>query len=452
LEDGMGAPATPLERLTRREKGFLVLFFGAWVVFGVLVEVKSAFLSRRYGDLGVYLRAGWAVGAGVSPYDIQDDNGWHFHYPPLYAILNEPLADPGPVPYAVSVALCYLFGLLCLAVGVHALASALERTSRHPGVRALPAGCRRWWLLRVLPVLVCLPPIGHTLMRGQINLLLLALVCLAAAAVLRGRRLWSGVALAGAASLKLFPAYLFLFPLWRRDRRGLAGVALGLFVCLLLVPAARLGPRRTLELYRQQWDVLIRPGLGLGGDSARDKELIEATATDSQSFLTVLHNTRHLKRETRPDVASSRVRKAALLLGAGFTLLTLAAAGRRPLGGPHVPLFLGALALVMLLTSPVCHTHYFVLLVPMVMGLVAWKWERDPADTRLGPGLGGLFVLVVVGHTLPLFPYRWGVLLKDTGLAAYTALALWLCACLVLWGAGRRRGAGTAASKLSAAA
>jgi hypothetical protein len=426
------AEATAGGRLRRWERGFLAAFFAGWVVFGVLVEIKSACLSRRYGDLGVFLRAAWAVHAGISPYDVTDSNGWHYHYPPLFAILLEPLRDPppevaasGPVPYAVSVAICYLLSLLCLAVSVHVLANALESHSPQP------LGSRRWWLLRLLPVLVCLPPIGHTLMRGQCNLLLLMCVCLAAAAALRGRRVWSGIWLAAAACLKIYPAYLFLFPLWRRDLRGLAGCALGLAIGLFVVPAVRLGPVRTVELYRQQFDVLIRPALGMGDDQSRAKELIEATATDSQSFVTMIHNSLHLDRATRPHVASPAVRRAHWLVGALFTVLTLAAVGRRALRGPQVPLFLGALTLGMILISPVCHTHYFVLLVPLVMGLLASSWEENP-QAEWPTALVALFALQFAAQVLPLLPARWCEVLKDTGFASWMALVLWATACVVL--------------------
>jgi hypothetical protein len=440
-------------RLRRWERYFLAAFFAGWVVFGVLVEIKSAFLSRRYGDLGVYLRAAWAIGAGVSPYDITDSNGWHYHYPPLFAIVLEPLADPPPevalaglVPYAVSVAVCYLLSLLCLAVAVHALASALESTAPPP------AGSRRWWLLRIVPILVCLPPIGHTLMRGQSNLLLLMCVCLAAAAALRSRRLRSGLWLAGGACLKIYPAYLFLFPLCRRDLRGLLGCTLGLAIGLAVVPALRLGPARTLELYRQQFDVLIRPALGMGEDQSRAKELIEATATDSQSFVSMIHNSLHLDRTTRPNVAAPAVRRVHWLLGALFTVLTLAAVGRRPLRGSQVPLFVGALGLGMILTSPVCHTHYFVLLVPLVMGLLASSWERAPGTERLSPALLALFGLLMAGEVLPLLPTRWGEVLKDTGFASCTALVLWVAACVQLRRAPREIQANPVVSPVAEAA
>src|SRR6516162_4028069 len=97
--------------LSGRERLVVVLFLLALVAFGVLVEIRSAFLRRRMGDLSVYLRASWAVRVGANCYDVTDENGWHYHYPPLFAILLSPLADPPPqadqtgmVPYPVSVA------------------------------------------------------------------------------------------------------------------------------------------------------------------------------------------------------------------------------------------------------------------------------------------------------------------------------------------------------------
>src|SRR5438874_4947304 len=107
----------------RWERWALSFLFVAIVVFGALVENKSAFMERRMGDLGCYLRAAWAVRAGVSMYDVVDDNIWHYNYPPLYAILMTPLADPpaevdhaGFVPYAVSAGIMYILNVLFLVL------------------------------------------------------------------------------------------------------------------------------------------------------------------------------------------------------------------------------------------------------------------------------------------------------------------------------------------------
>jgi hypothetical protein len=417
----------------------LILFLASFVGFGVLVEVRSAFLSRRMGDLGVYLRAAWTIRTDPSQlYTIADDNDWHYNYPPLFAILLTPLADPPPgatkpgmMPYAASVAICYLLNLLCLALGVHVLASALEESSAHAEVRQQAAFCRRWWYLRALPVFICLPPIDHTLMRGQANLVLLALVCAMTAALLRGQRLRAGLWLAGAICLKIFPLYLLLVPMWRRDGRCLAGCGLGLVLGLAVIPGVVLGPTRTVECYKELGEALVGPALHFNKHEVRAKELLEVTATDSQSFLATIHNTLNLDRATRPNEASEGVRRAHWLLGGLFTLLTLAAVWRHDRGfrGKGLVLFVGALTILMILLSPVCHTHYFALAVPLTMGLLAWAWEQDLQPAQRGR-LALFFAGQIIGQLLPLVPSL--EVLKDTGLAMYTALLLWLVGCLVL--------------------
>ena len=52
-----------------------------------------------------------------------DNHGWHYCYPPTFAILLVPLADPYPflpqdgyLPFAVSVAIWYVFGVACVGL------------------------------------------------------------------------------------------------------------------------------------------------------------------------------------------------------------------------------------------------------------------------------------------------------------------------------------------------
>jgi hypothetical protein len=187
---------------------------------------------------------------------------------------------------------------------------------------------------------------------------------------------------------------------------------------------------------------LILPAVADGEDRSRADELINVTATDSQSFLAVLHNTIYFDPATRPPKADASVRAAHWLLAGLFTLLTLRAGrGGRAEGGPGLTLFIGALALVMILCSPVCHTHYFALGVPLVMGLLARVWEDapyglPPASYGLGGGLLALFALQVVGHTLPQVPQLQ--VTRDNGLALYTTLALWWVGCRALRDQGAR--------------
>jgi hypothetical protein len=70
--------------------------FAAAIVFGPIVELRSAFPTHRRTDLDVFLRAAWAARTGRDIYTIRDPNGWHFHYLPIFAIAMIPLADPPP--------------------------------------------------------------------------------------------------------------------------------------------------------------------------------------------------------------------------------------------------------------------------------------------------------------------------------------------------------------------
>ena len=427
------------DRLSRRERWAIGLLLLAFVSFGVLVEKRSAFSERRMGDLGCYLRAAWAVRTERNLYDIVDDNIWHYNYPPLYAILMMPLADPprdadasGYLPYAVSVGICYVFNVLCLVLAVHWLASALEKAARidQTGLR----WSRRWWLLRTTPVLFCLTTIGHTLNRGQVNILVLMLISGLIAGLMTGRRFAAGLCLAAAICVKVFPAFLILVPLWRRDGRCLTGCAAGLLIGLLLIPAGVMGPRRTVVAYHDYARVLLGPALGLSDDQSREDELIAPTTTDNSSFQSVIQATLHPDRETRPRQTTLAVRGAAFGLAALMTLMTLwAARGQRARTGPGLALFVGCLTIVMVLLSPVGHSHYFVLELPLVSGLLALAWQRRP---RLnGPYLGStenspidvrmlvLFMILLVGNVLPHVPKLF--MLRDRGLPAVSAVVLW---------------------------
>lgn len=429
--------AGPVERLSPWERYGVIAFLLAVVVFGALVEKRTVFLSRRMGDLNCYLRPAWAVRTGADIYQLRDDCGWHYNYPPLLAILATPLADApagadrtGMIPYAVSVGLWYILSVVCLGLGVHWLASALEERAFDLQGRSQPRGGRQWWTLRLWPVLVCVVPIGHSLMRGQVNPMVVMCFCATVAALLRGRSGRAGWWLAWPICIKVYPAYLLLYPLVRRDGRFLLGCAAGLLVGLVLVPLAAFGPQRTLTYYAEYSQVTLAPGLGIGADPSRSGELTHVISTDSQSLLATLHNTLHLDRAHRPADASPALRGLSYLLGGLLTAVTLWAGGwRRRLQGADVPLYFGALILVMLLLCPVCHLHYFSMAVPLVMGLrAAWQGGMAP---RLGWGPAALLFANVLVNLLPNLP---GLeVLRDLGITTYMALLLWGLAVFLLW-------------------
>lgn len=423
-------PETPL---TRRDVAALALLGALLAGYGVYVELRSAHMASRHTDLGVYLRAAWAVRADADPYAVSDDNGWHYTYPPLFAILMTPFADapggvPQPawaVPYPVTVGLWYAFGVGCLFWSVHRLARALEEGSAC-GAGVTPRARQFWWV-RCWPIWLCLPAVASTLSRGQVNLLLLVLLSEFIVAALRGRRAAAGWWLAAATCLKVIPALLVLYPLVRRDRRMLGHFVLGLAGGLVIVPLAVLGPERAAETARAFAEGTLLPGLTSEGGRL-SRELTNMTATDNQSIQAIIHNALHPDRATRPATASPATKAAHVALGTALIVWTFVAAGRIADERYRTLFLLGGLLIVTVAVTPVTHTHYMVLGLPVVVGLVSFELERR-GSFRWGRPLIAVAILHAASGILPRLPFLpCYELLRDLGVPLLGTLVLWYAA------------------------
>jgi hypothetical protein len=420
-------------RLSPWQRRGLAIVLALVVAFGVLVEIRSAFSHERKTDLGIYLRAAWAVRAGDDPYEFTTERACHYNYPPLLAILLVPLADPPAgiadavtIPFGVSVAIWYGMSVLFAAIAVHLLANALEQ--HYPK--------RRWWALRIIPLVYCLPGILRTLSLGQADLLVLLLLCGTIAAALRRRSWQAGLWLSVAICVKLIPAFLLVYPLWRRDWRWLAGCALGLFLGLGAIPMGVLGPARAWD-YQVKWtEVVVLPSFGLGKDHSRESDLTAMNAVNSQSLVGILHNYEYPDRATRPAQPSLVTRGAALAACAVLTLLTLLAAGlKRSDVSLSDALALGSLVTIMLLVAPVCHPHYLCHWLPLVTALVAWDMQRRDPSLARRVSLGAPMALFLAGGlTANLLTSVPGLApLRDGGLATAVGLSLWALSTFIVW-------------------
>lgn len=421
-------PGSPL---LRRDFLCIALLLTVVVGYGVNVELRSAYMQRRHTDLGVYLRAAWAVREGGDPYAVVDTNGWHYSYPSLPAIVLVPLAEPPPgtppkpweVPFPLTVALWYFASVAALFWALHTLCRALDETRPGP---AAPAGprTRAFWWLRCWPFWICLPAIGSSVSRGQVNLFLVALLAGFIAATLRGRRATAGWWLAAATCLKVIPALLVLYPLARRDWRMTGHFALGLVVGFGLIPLAVFGPERALSTTTAFVEGTILPGL-TSQPGRLSRELTDMTSGDNQSVQAVIHNALHLDRATRPTAAALTTKLAHVLIGLGLLAWTFRAARRITDERYRTFFLLGGLTILTVPLAPVNHTHYMVLAVPVVFGLVYRELELR-REFSWSLGLTVVVVLHVASGVIPRLPFLpcYDVT-RDLGVTMLGTLVVW---------------------------
>lgn len=434
---GFFEPVRPMERwIIAVGLPLAVLGFG-WVTLG-----RAVFLEQSRTDADVFFRAAWAVRAGADIYGVTDANGWHYLYPSLFAILMWPFANPPPgvtmawtMPFEVSVGLWYGLSVVFMAVAAHWIARAVELSSDDPLVRETPPLSRRWWSLRLWPVLIGSIAVGSVLSRGQVGTLLLMLIAGSMLSATRGHSFRAGLWLAAAIVLKVIPAFLLLYPLWRRDWRWLAGSAAGLVLGLVVLPAVAAGPEWMWANNVRWVEVMFLERFGSAEAATRFKELHSLHKIDNQSPLSLFHHWAWIgtARELRPEQASVVTKLAHLGFAGLVTLATMWAAGlwrTRAAGGrENVPLVMGLLLVAMLVTTPVCHPDYFSLLIP----LFAVLWSRAMQETRgaeVQPWAWGLVVVYVVGNFLPRLDALW--MLKLYGLGMFLALGVWLFAAVIL--------------------
>ena len=396
------------------------------LTYAVMTEVRSCFLQRRMTDFGVYLRAAWAARTGHDMYAVTCDNGWHYCYPPAFALALVPLADPpageprdGYLPYPLSVGIWIVLSYGFAFWAIHALARRILPEAR--------PGSRRGWAARMGPTLVCAGGIGYTVIHGQVNTLVALLVAGMFLAWSEGRKLASGVWLATAAAVKVVPAFLVLFPLVNRDRRALAGVALGGFLLFGVLPACVFGVGGAVRENLKLVDQVLTPGATGDGDQTRARELTRTTATDSHSFQAVIHNYRHPDPRTRPDNADATTRLAHWAICGLMTAITLGV-GRwvRP-GAADQLAYLGCFVLVMVLDSPVSQVHHFAMALPAICGI----WLKVLADRpgHAWPAVGVTIPLVLwcAGTSIPLIPGDEFARLREFGLGTAATVMLWTC-------------------------
>jgi len=330
----------------------------AMVVFSVyLIFIKGVGQSQ---DFGVFYTAAQRLLAGdVEIYKFADGN-MPYKYWPGFAYLMIPLAVL-PVPVAQTI-------WALLNVGAMYLVVVLV-------LRALrPAG--NWWVIGAWSLVLTGQAITDHFMDGQINLLVLAAILVGFQLIGRDRswRAFAGVTLIlAAAGLKLFPLLVFLmFPV-KREWRLMAYAAVAVTVFAVL-PFVLQGFEGGLQQYRMWYAILADSG-----------NHIDLSGTTNQSLYGLL------LRLSLPPAVAGTVHRIASVIIVGVLAMGMS---REPLRGIDRTFVFDftMVACGMLLISPLTWIHYYVLLLPFAVLIVA---ELATPATRSGWAWVGLALLLI---------------------------------------------------------
>ena len=390
---------------------------------GLLQERVRGLLGTS--DLDVRLGIAWTLGKTGAPEVV-----------PTLATLLIPLSDSPhdkqsesgwKTPYPLAIAIWYAAGFLALCLGVHLLAGTLEGIAQRPAFRNPPPFSRIWWALRTWPMAICIVPIGSSLGRGQVTPFVFLFLCAMIREWSQNRSGRAGLWLAAAASIKVFPVFLLVAPLFRRDWRFLVGFALGILVGVVLVPALAIGFPATLDLLSTYWDVfwseLIRRT-----DGIRSRELFNEAEGDLMSFRAVILRTYlYFKGDglrPNPQLLSA----VHIAISGIVTLATLRSASsfgaaKNGLNRLLLALLVGTLTIAALPMVPTVQPHYFMLSAILVTVLIFAQWERTGV-VELSFGWTALFAAFGLLSAVSLLP-RFEAMMMF-GAPVYAGLILWV--------------------------
>jgi hypothetical protein len=287
-------------------------------------------------------------------------------HPPTSVLLAVPFAG---LDYPDAVLAWNLLSLVALAI-------SLWLMNRRLAIASSP-----WALLPLVAYLLVCGPFRQQMFQGQLNLVLLLLLTGTWAADRAGRPLLAGTLLGTATAIKLFPGFVVVYLLLRRDWRAVTATAVS-FAILTGVTAAILGVAAYSDYVR---DVLPQV-------AAYQSDWLNASFAGfwSRLFNPTSHQNIVIPLWTSPALAAGgtlacRLALLALLVCSLWRMQTRA---ERDLG-------FGLVLLAMLLVSPVAWDHYFLLLfLPVIViwqrlpsvGLTRWLFLIIPAILSLNMG------------------------------------------------------------------
>lgn len=193
-----------------------------WIVFIIAVYALSLHSASGLKAFQVYYESAKSL-VQDNEQIYQGTNGWIYLYPPLLSQLLMPIAASMDYQTASN---------LWLSINIALLITTLAILNRYT-----PPKWSKWmWSLPILFI-----PVWQAMYIGQITIVMLALLTYVWVAIREGRPRLAGGLLALAAWIKVFPAILVIYFLWKRNWQVIRGVIIA-GLALVLLQVAISGP------------------------------------------------------------------------------------------------------------------------------------------------------------------------------------------------------------------
>ena len=328
-------------------------------------------------------------------------------HPPVSVLLGVPLAL---FSYRTAHLAWNLISLGLLGISLSLIIQSLRIEISPLGILVLSA------------LLSLLNPLQQQLIHGQLNLVLLLLLTLSWRADRTVRPVLAGAALGIAVTIKVFPAFLLLYFLFRRDWIALlSAVTTAALLTLLSLPLLGL---RTYQDYVTQ----VLPQV-----SVFRSHLINASLPAYWIKLfegaTLLNTEQRLQAVFHAPILA----KVATAVSIGMILGQLYLVTSRAKNRDERDYAFGLAITAMLLLSPICWEHYFLLLsIPFVLG-----WRDLPENFWVRCLFLGFLVLNMLNYPdlreTPKTELHPGLIATRLSIFNYILMLFWIFQLLIGW-------------------
>jgi hypothetical protein len=453
--DGIGWPRSTAEIRPWNLAVVVVVALTIWgyISIGPNGRLEPGRPELHRTDFTVFTEAGAAFFDGRDPYEVANPRGWHYLYPPLFALLVAPLSlfdteSQVVIWFVINVA--FAFGCFVEARKLWRLvAGAVPRRSR------FVVSCTG--IAAFLPFLDCMQA-------GQLGIAILYLLTLGLRLSLqyRSRSIWflAGVILALPAAIKLVPALPVAFLLlnrwlavakpdahkrpWAQAAGLTSGVLTGVLLYSLAIPASLIGWHSNLDhLSRWREQVVMNERVGPNANfnihSFRNQSLANAIYLCHKA---AIHGLATDSRPTTVRDRPERIVHPAVRVLIGFVLALLLSVGvllgRRTDALDQATAYALACCAI-LLVSPVSWGHYYMSAALAVLFVPTWLLRLGrPIEARLA----AVIPPILSWSYYVAMPYTGGIGLLGLGT---TVWFVGVCG-LILWNElARTRGAAKAA-------